>query len=189
MQGGPPRSESKEMPAHPPFKRARDTSRYADWNDRPAVQAFLGETETKQKEVAGELPFFASSHATQPIPPWFPHDGLPAAYAQERVKEYPLGDFNPMLNTSSYVNVTFEPVRARARRRRALLARARSRTSCAPCAPPRAARRASLRRSHRLIRAAGGGGGCKARDARQHRRPDHICRIVQAAQRHAQHDR
>ncbi|KAJ1621497.1 hypothetical protein T492DRAFT_886870 [Pavlovales sp. CCMP2436] len=86
-------------------ERTREGLRYADWEDRPAVRAFLGEPAEACMRDETHLPYFASSHATQPLPPWFPQEGLPATF----VREYPLGDFNPLLNTSSYVNVTFEP--------------------------------------------------------------------------------
>lgn len=104
------KSEGEEAPgpSAPPLKRSRDSSRYAGWEERPAVRASLAEVDSREKEKA-DVPYFASSHSRRPIPPWFPGDGLPAQYAMTRVKEYPLGDFNPLLNTASYVNVSFEP--------------------------------------------------------------------------------
>ena len=38
-----------------------------------------------------------------------PLRGMPAACAQTVVENFHLLDFNPLLNTSSYVNVVFEP--------------------------------------------------------------------------------
>lgn len=73
-----------ENPTAPPLKRSRDASRYADWEDQPAVHAFLAHTETREKERASIIPYFASSIAAQPLSPWFPVDGLPASYAMVR---------------------------------------------------------------------------------------------------------
>jgi len=92
-----------------PLKRQRTPQRYADWDDRPTRRPHTGEHGVPSDTACEKYPYYAAPCASRPLAPWFPHEGQPASFTKTRVNEYTLLDFNPMLNTSSYVNVVFEP--------------------------------------------------------------------------------
>jgi len=77
-----------------------ETPRCAESPPEPTLQGMRGKK--------SGVPYYAASCAVEQMAPWFPDDGAPASFAKARVSEYQLLDFNPMLNTSSYVNVVFE---------------------------------------------------------------------------------
>mmetsp|Transcript_17704 Transcript_17704/g.38395 ORF Transcript_17704/g.38395 Transcript_17704/m.38395 type:complete len:576 (+) Transcript_17704:62-1789(+) len=60
-----------------------------------------------------EVYYYASQHAQQLVVskenPCFPQHGMPGRYAETIIKDYHMLDSNERLNTSSYVNVVFEP--------------------------------------------------------------------------------
>lgn len=105
---------------------------------RKATGAPAEESETKLlKEEVAKLKsqiemmsktYYASKEAVVEISESLPEHARPAFHVLEEIREAESLDFKPRLNTSSYVNVVFEPEEQEAPRQRSLASRSISQT-------------------------------------------------------------
>jgi len=83
------------------------------WSEAPCVPRGMSDAEMRPETrmMRGEdLPYWASHWAgTKGAFTKIPRHGLPPMYCKQQIDDYHSMDFNERLNTSSYVNVVFEP--------------------------------------------------------------------------------